>query len=165
MAQESSFDVVSKVDLQEIDNALQQSMKEVAQRFDFKGSKCEISLNRTDKKLELVADDEMKLRNLRDIFATKLAKRNVSIKALKYGAEEESLGGQRKQTAEIIIGIPQEKSKEIIKSVKELKLKVQATIQSDQIRVTAKSKDDLQTVIQFIKNLSLDISLQFTNFR
>jgi len=165
MAQEFSFDVVSKVDMQEVDNAVQQAMKEVHQRFDFKGSKSEVVFNRDEKKLYFMADDEMKLNNLRDIFATKLAKRSVSLKVLKYGAEEDALGGMRKQSAEIISGIPQDKAKEIVKKIKEAKLKVQAAIQGDQIRVSGKQKDDLQIVVNLLKEMPLDVPLQFTNYR
>lgn len=165
MAQDFSFDIVSKVDLQEVDNAVQQSMKEIHQRFDFKGSKSEIMFNREEKKLYFTADDEMKLTNLRDILATKLAKRGVSLKALKYGEQEDALGGMRKQSAEIILGIPQDKAKEIVKKIKETKLKVQAAIQGDQIRVSGRQKDDLQVVMNFLKEFPLDVPLQFTNYR
>ncbi|MBI4970965.1 MAG: YajQ family cyclic di-GMP-binding protein [Candidatus Omnitrophica bacterium] len=165
MPQDSSFDIVSKVDLQEVDNAVQQAMKEVLTRYDFKGSKCEITFNREEKKINMLADDEMKLRNLRDILATKLAKRSVSLKALKYGDEEEALGGAKRQSAEIVLGIPQDKAKEIVKKIKETKLKVQASIQGDQIRVSGKQKDDLQSVMHVIKDTPIDVPLQFVNYR
>lgn len=165
MPQDFSFDIVSKVDLQEVDNAIQQSMKEIGQRFDFKGSKSEITFNRDEKKINFLADDEMKLRNLRDILSTKLAKRSVPLKALKYGIEEEALGGAKRQSAEIILGIPQDKAKEIVKKIKETKLKVQASIQGDQIRISGKNKDDLQTIMHFLKETPLDVPLQFTNYR
>lgn len=160
-----SFDIVSKVDLQEVDNAVSQALKEIAQRYDFKGSKSEIRFEREEKKIHFLAEDEMKLRSLQDILATKLAKRGVSLKSLKYGPEEEALGGARRQTAEIILGIPQENAKEIVKKIKETKLKVQASIQGDQVRVAGRNKDDLQTVIQLLKDVPIDVPLQFTNYR
>lgn len=165
MGQDFSFDIVSQVDLQEVDNALNQAMKEVRTRFDFKGSRSEILFNRDEKKITLMADDDMKLKSLREILDGKLAKRSVPIKSLKYGTAEKALDGLIRQSAEIIQGIPQEKAKQIVKDIKDLKLKVQSSIQSDQVRVTGRNKDDLQTVIQFLKNSSLDIPVQFTNYR
>src|SRR3990167_9396105 len=154
MANDFSFDIVSQVDLQEIDNAINQTMKEVKTRFDFKGSKSEITFNRTEKKLLLLADDEMKLNNLTEMMQQKLAKRGVSMKCLKYGPSEKALDGMIRQNADIIQGIPQEKSKDIVRAIKDLKIKVQASIQGEQIRVSGKNKDDLQTVIQVVKNLN-----------
>ncbi len=165
MPQDSSFDIVSKVDLQEVDNAVQQAMKEVLTRFDFKGSKSEIVFNRDEKKINFLADDEMKLRNLRDILSTKLAKRGVSLKALKYGEEEAAFEGSKRQIAEVILGIPQDKAKDIVKRIKETKLRVQASIQGDQIRVSGKQKDDLQAVMQFLRDTPIDVPIQFTNYR
>ena len=165
MASENSFDIISEVDLQEIDNAVNQTMKEVKTRFDFKGSKSEITVNRAEKKLLFLADDDMKLKNLIEILQTKMSKRGVSIKSLKYGVEEKAFDGMVRQSAEIIQGIPQETSKEIVKTIKELKLKVQASIQAEQVRVSGKSKDDLQAVMQLVKNMNLNIPVQFTNYR
>ena len=165
MGQDSSFDIVSKVDLQEIDNAVQQAMKEVHTRYDFKDSKSQISLNRQEKKLVLFGDDDTKLKNLKDILATKLAKRSVSIKAVKYGNEEPAMEGGTRLEAEIVMGLPQEKAKDLVKVIKEMKLKVQPSIQGEQIRVSAKSKDDLQVVIQKLRNTPLDIPIQFENYR
>ena len=165
MPSDSSFDIVSQVDLQEIDNAINQSMKEVNTRFDFRGSKSEITWNREEKKINLLAGDDMKLKSLKEILQTKLSKRGISVKALKYGEAEKAMDGMVRQNAEIIQGIPQEKAKEIVKQIKDLKLKVQSSIQSDQIRVSAKNKDDLQTVIQFVKNSVTDLPVQFTNYR
>ncbi len=165
MASDFSFDVVSQVDFQEVDNALNQAMKEIKTRFDFKGSKSEIKFNQEDKKITFLADDDMKLKSVIEILEGKLAKRGVSVKSLKYGVAEKALDGMVRQTAEVIQGIPQDKAKEIVKSVKELKLKVQLSIQSDQIRVSGRVKDDLQTVISFLKNADLDLPLQFTNYR
>ncbi len=165
MASDFSFDVVSQVDLQEVDNALNQAMKEIKTRFDFKGSKSEIKFNREEKKIIFLADDDMKLKNVVEILEGKLAKRGVSVKSLKYGVAEKALDGMVRQSAEVIQGIPQDKAKEIVKSIKELKLKVQPSIQGDQIRISGRAKDDLQTVISFLKNANLDLPLQFTNYR
>ena len=165
MANDFSFDIVSQVDFQEIDNAVNQAMKEIKTRFDFKDSKSEIKLNREEKKIELLADDDLKLKNLVQILEGKLAKRGVPVKSLKYGVSEKALDGMLRQTAEIIQGIPQEKAKEIVRRIKDLKLKVQASIQGEQVRVSGRDKDDLQVVIQMLKNVNLDIPLQFTNYR
>lgn len=165
MADTSSFDIVSNVDFQEVDNAINQALKEIKTRFDFKGSKSDITFKKEDKKLSFLADDEMKLKNLHDILEGKLAKRGVSVKSLKYGVSEKALDGMVRQEAEIIQGIPQEKSKEIVKQIKELKLKVQASIQGDEIRVSGKSRDDLQFVIQTVKSKNADLPLQFVNYR
>jgi uncharacterized protein YajQ (UPF0234 family) len=165
MAQDSSFDIVSQVDLQEIDNAVNQSMKEIALRYDFKGSQSKMELDRTNKKIVILADDEMKLRALKDILHLRCAKRGVSIKSLKYGTEEKALGGSIRVEVEIIQGIPQDKAKEIVRLIKETKLKVQPSIQGDQVRVTGKNRDDLQTVIHLLKEAKLELSLQFTNYR
>jgi cyclic-di-GMP-binding protein len=165
MPSDSSFDIVSQVDLQEIDNAINQAMKEVSTRFDFRGTKNEITWNRDEKKMTFLAADDMKLKNLKEILQTKLSKRGISVKSLKFLDPEKALDGMVRQHTEIIQGIAQEKAKEIVKAIKELKLKVQASIQSDQIRVSGKSKDDLQTVMQFVKNSVHDLPLQFTNYR
>ncbi len=165
MADNSSFDIVSNVDFQEVDNALNQALKEIKMRFDFKGSKSDITFKKEDKKLSFLADDEMKLKNLHDILEGKLAKRGVSVKSLKYGESEKAMDGMVRQEVEIIQGIPQEKAKEIVKQIKELKLKVQSSIQGDEIRVSGKSRDDLQYVIQAVKTKNPDIPLQFVNYR
>ena len=165
MASDFSFDIVSQVDLQEVDNALNQAMKEIKTRFDFKGTKSEITFNREEKKIMFLGDDDLKLKKIVEILEGKLAKRGVSVKSLKYGTAEKALDGMVRQTAEVIQGIPQDKAKEIVKGIKELKLKVQASIQGDQVRVSARSKDDLQTVISFLRGANLDLPLQFTNYR
>lgn len=162
---DSSFDIVSKVDLQEVDNAVNQALKEIKTRFDFKGSKSNISFNKEEKKISLLADDEMKLQSLHDMLEGKLAKRGVSVKSVKYAEQEKALDGLVRQQAEIIQGIPQEKAKEITKQIKELKLKIQPSIQGDEIRVSGKNRDDLQYVIQVVKSNNPDLSLQFVNYR
>ena len=165
MADNSSFDIVSNVNFQEVDNAINQALKEIKTRFDFKGSKSNIVLKKEDKKISFLADNEMKLKNLHDILEGKLAKRGVSVKSLKYGVSEKALDGMIRQEAEVIQGIPQEKAKEIVKQIKELKLKVQASIQGDEIRISGKSRDDLQFVIQTVKTKNADLPLQFVNYR
>jgi uncharacterized protein YajQ (UPF0234 family) len=163
MAQEFSFDVVSKTDMQEVLNAVQQAQKELAQRFDFKGSKSEIDFK--DEELVLVSDDEVKLRSLIDIVESKLVKRKVSLKSLDYGKIEGASLGTVRQKVKIVQGIETDKAKAIVKSIKDAKVKVQASIQSDQVRVVGRSKDDLQKAIAVIKEQDFGIPLQFTNYR
>ncbi len=163
MANEFSFDVVSKTDMQEVANAVQQAQKELAQRFDFKGSKSSIELS--GEELVLVSDDEGKLVSVKDIVETKLVKRKVSLKALEYGKIEQAAGGTVRQRAKIVQGIETEKAKAIVKTIKDAKLKVQASIQSDQVRVVGRSKDDLQRAITLVKETDYGIPLQFTNYR
>ncbi len=165
MAQEYSFDIVSQVDLQEVDNAVNQALKEIATRYDFKGSQSKIEFDRANKKITLLADDDMKLRALKEILSMRCAKRNISVKSLKFGTEEKALGGAIRQEIEVIQGIPSDKAKEIVRIVKDTKLKVQAAIQNEQIRVSGKNKDDLQAVIHALKESKPDIALQFVNFR
>src|SRR5512135_748628 len=151
MADEHSFDVVSKVDLQEVLNAVQQATKEIGQRFDFKGSKSSIELNKDKHEITLVSDDEHKLKTVIDILQTKLVKRGVSLKALNFGKIEQAAGNTVRQIVTLQQGIPVEKSKEIVKVVKDTKMKVQGEIQKDQVRIKAKKIDDLQTIMQIIR--------------
>ena len=163
MAQDFSFDIVSKTEMQEVSNAVQQAQKELAQRFDFKGSKSSIEL--TAEEIVLVSDDEGKLRSVKDILESKLVKRGVSLKALDYAALEQAAGGTVRQKAKIVQGIEIEKAKAIVKAIKEAKLKVQASIQSEQVRVTGRAKDDLQKAMAVVKGKDYGIPLQFTNYR
>ncbi len=163
MAQEFSFDVVSKTDMQEVANAIQQAQKELAQRFDFKGSKSAIEL--TNDEIVLSSDDEGKLRSVKDIVESKLVKRKVSLKALDYGKVEPAVGGTVRQRAKIVQGIESEKAKAIVRTIKDAKLKVQASIQSDQVRIVGRSKDDLQKAIALVREQDFGIALQFTNYR
>lgn len=163
MAQEFSFDIVSKTDMQEVANAIQQAQKELAQRFDFKGSKSSIELSAEE--ITLVSDDEGKLRSVKDVVETKLVKRGVSLKALDYGKIEPAAGGTVRQKAKIVQGIESEKAKAIVKTIKDAKLKVQASIQSDQVRVTGRNKDDLQKAIALVKEKDFGLPIQFTNYR
>ena len=163
MAQQNSFDVVSQVDRAEITNAINQTLKEVGQRFDFKGSRASVALEKEE--LVLTAEDETKLRNMNDILQQKLVRRGVPLKALSYGAVEPAAGGTVRQRAQIQQGIPQEKAKEIVKLIKDSKAKVQASIQGDTVRVTGKDRDTLQQVIATLKARDFGIDMQFTNYR
>lgn len=165
MASENSFDIVSKIEMQEARNAVDQALKEVGQRFDFKGSKSEIKLEESANEIIISSDDEYKLTSLNDILQTKLIKRGISPKALTYGKVEHGLGGTAKQKISLQQGIPSDKAKEIIKAIKETKLKVQSQIQGDQVRVTGKNRDDLQAVIKLLRDKDFGIDMQFTNFR
>jgi cyclic-di-GMP-binding protein len=158
MADLFSFDVVSKVDMQEVKNAIDQALKEIGQRFDFKGTKTEVTLKEKEMELVIVSDDEYKLKSVADIVRGKLVKRNVSVRAFTFGAVEPSLGGLARQVAKIQSGLAMEKAKEIVKEIKE-------QIQADQVRVQSKSKDELQTAIAFLKQKDFGIDLQFTNYR
>lgn len=162
---EHSFDIVSKVDLQEVSNSVDQAMKEITQRFDFKGSKSSIELDKTKNELILISDDKYKLTNVVDILQSKLVKRKVPLKSLDYGKIEDAASGTVKQIVTLQQGIPTEKSKEIVKIIKNIKLKVQAEIQKDQLRVKAKNIDDLQSTMSALKEKDLGIHLEFVNYR
>ena len=162
VADQSSFDVVSEVNMQEMKNVVDQATKEIKQRFDFKDSKTELTLKEKEKELVVLSDDEYKLNAVIEIIKTKCVKRGVSLKAFEYGKIEEALGATVRQVIKIQSGISSEKAKEITKAVKESKIKVQAQIQGEQVRVISKSKDDLQTAIAFLKGKDFGIDLQFT---
>ena len=165
MASENSFDIVSKIEMQEIKNAIEQAMKEVAQRFDFKGSKSEIKLEEKNNEILVSSDDEYKLKSLIDILQSKLVKRGISLKALTYEKIESALGGTVKQNIKLQQGIPSEKAKEVVKVIKETRLKVQSQIQGDQVRVTGKNRDDLQAIIKLLRERDFGIDMQFENYR
>lgn len=158
-----SFDIVSKVDMQEADNAVNQTVKEIAQRYDFKGSKSQVTLE-TDT-VKLLADDDFRLKAIIDILQSKCIKRGISPKALQYGKAESASGGMVRQIITIQQGISKEKGKELNGIIKESKLKVQSQIQEDQVRVTGKNIDDLQEIIRLLKEKDLGIEMQFVNFR
>lgn len=161
---ESSFDVVSSVDLQEVKNAISQAMKEIVNRFDLKGTNSNIELQ--GEKLVLTSSDEYKLKAVRDVLEGRLVKRQVPLKAFTWGEiDSAALGGTARQSVELQNGIPSEKAREIVKILKGAKLKVQAAIQGDQVRVSGKNKDDLQTAIRILKETDLGIDMQFTNYR
>src|SRR5262245_56345754 len=163
MAAENSFDIVCKVDMQEVTNALDQARREIETRYDLKGTKNELTLEKTD--IVVTAAEEMKLKAVVDILQSRLHKRGVPLKALTYGKVEEAGGGRLRQRIGLQQGIPIEKAREIVRLVKDAKLKVQAAIQEDQVRVSGKNRDDLQKVIALVKDKDLGIALQFTNYR
>jgi cyclic-di-GMP-binding protein len=160
---DSSFDIVSSVDLQEVKNAIAQAMKEIQTRFDLKGTSSTIEL--TGEELTLASSDEFKLKAVRDVLEGRLVKRNVPLKALTFGEVEKALGGTARQKITLQKGIPTDKAREIVKLIKGSKLKVQAAIQGDQLRVSGKNRDDLQGVIRLLKGTDLGIDMQFTNYR
>jgi uncharacterized protein YajQ (UPF0234 family) len=163
MAKDCSFDIVSDVDMQEMDNSVNQTVKEIKQRYDFKNSKAAIVLEANS--LKISAEDEYKLTAMIDILRTKMVKRSVPLKCLLLGKVENASGGTVKQNIEIQKGISKEKGKEVVNAIKSLKLKVQAQIMDDQVRVTGAKKDDLQVVIQNLKEKDFGIELQFVNMR
>ncbi len=160
---ESSFDVVSSVDLQEVKNAISQAMKEITTRFDLKGTNSDVAL--AGEEIVVSSSDEFKLKAVRDVLEERLVKRSVPLKALTYGSIEKALGGTTRQKVALQKGIPSEKAREIVKLIKGTKLKVQASIQGDQVRVSGKNRDDLQAVIRTLKATDLGIDMQFTNYR
>jgi len=163
MAKENSFDIVSKIDYAEVTNAINQTTKEVGQRFDFKGSKATVALE--DKDLVLTAEDETKLRNMNDVFQSKLVKRNIPLKGLTYEKIEAAAGGTVRQKVTIQQGIPIDKAKEIVKFIKEAKIKVQAAIQGETVRISGKDRDVLQETIAALKKQDFGIDMQFDNYR
>jgi len=160
---ESSFDVVSTVDMQEMKNAIGQAMKEITTRFDLKGTGSNIELQA--EQVVLTSNDEFKLKAVRDVLEGRLVKRGVPLKALTFGPMEKALGGTTRQAITMQKGIPSEKAREIVKMIKGSKLKVQAAIQGDQVRISGKNKDDLQSVMRMLKDTDLGIDMQFTNYR
>jgi uncharacterized protein YajQ (UPF0234 family) len=163
MAKDSSFDIASKIDLQEVDNALHQTQKEIDQRFDFKGAN--VNLRREGNSIVLQAEDEFKLRSVIEVLEAKLVKRKVPLKGLSYGKVEPAASSTVRQQASIQQGIPIEKAREIVKRIKGMGLKVQVQIMEDQVRVSGRSKDDLQTVIGELRKTDLGIDMQITNYR
>lgn len=166
MADTYSFDVVSEVDLQEVDNAVNQAMKEISQRYDFKGSISKVTLNKTTKELEIVSDDENRLNAVVDVLKGKFIKRNISPKAMDFQKVDPAFSGTVNQKVKIISGMPMEACKDIVKRIKDSKLKVQVSIVDEKVRVAGKSKDDLQAVMQMLRQASdIKIALQFNNYR
>lgn len=163
MPTDPSFDIVSRIDQQELDNALNQARKEIENRFDFKHSKTSIEAN--DKAITIISDDELKMRNVVDILQGKAIKRGLDIKAFDFGTVEPAAGGTVRQVLTLRSGIPKDKSKPLMEKIKALKLKVSAQYQDEQIRVTGKNRDDLQTVIAAMKELDYELPLQFVNYR
>jgi cyclic-di-GMP-binding protein len=165
MADTNSFDIVSEVNLQEVDNAVNQARKEIAQRYDFKGSRSSIELNQKDKQLVVISDDDFRLKSVIDILQNKLIKRGVPVKALDYGTVEPAAGSTVRQIIKLRVGIDKENAKLIVKMIKDTKLKVQSQIMDDQVRVSGKNKDDLQSVMKMLRGAELSFAMQFTNYR
>ena len=163
MAAENSFDIACKVDMQEVTNALDQARREIETRYDLKGTKNEVKLEKTD--ITLTSPDEMKLKAVVDILQSKLHRRGVPLKALDYGPVEPAAGGTLRQKIAIQQGIPIEKAREIVRLIKDSKVRVQAAIQENQVRVSGKNRDDLQKIIALVKEHEFGIALQFTNYR
>ena len=166
MAQQSSFDVTTGVDMQEVDNAVNQAQKEIAQRYDFKGSKAAIEFNRTESSLMLVADDDFKMRALFDVLQTKLIKRNVPVKNLDIGETKDAGGDTVRKEIKLKTALDSDTAKKVAAAIKEAKLKkVQASIQGDQVRVQSPSKDDLQEAMQLLRGKDFGVELKFGNYR
>ena len=163
MAAENSFDIVCKVDMQEVTNALDQARREIDTRYDLKGSKNEVKLEKTD--ITVTVADDMKLKAVIDILQSKLHKRGIPLKALDYGKVEEVAGGALRQKIAVQQGIPIEKAREIVRMIKDSKLKVQASIQEDKVRVAGKNRDDLQKVISMVREKDFGIAVAFDNYR
>lgn len=163
MAKDASFDIVSEVTIEEVRNAIQQTIKELTNRFDFKDSTIDIKFD--NNKMTIVSDDDFKIEQIKDVLFSKLNKRNVTIKNIHFSESEHALGGKARQTAELINGIDRENAKKITTEIKNSKIKVKTQIQEDQIRVTGKNRDDLQAVIALLRKMELPIELQFTNYR
>ena len=163
MAAENSFDIACKIDMQEVTNGLDQARREIATRYDLKGSKCEITLENSD--ITVLAPDDMKVKALVDILQSRLHKRGVPLKALTYGDVEQASGGALRQKISLQQGIPIERAREIVRMIKDSKVRVQVAIQEDQVRVSGKNRDDLQKIITMLRDKDLGIALQFTNYR
>ncbi len=165
MADTNSFDIVSKVDMQEVDNALNQARKEIVQRYDFKGSKSSIELRQKELEIVLISDDDFKIKAVVDILQNKFVKRSVPLKALTYGGIEQAAGGSVRQVIKLQNGIDKENAKLLTKMIKDSKIRVQAQIMDDQVRVSGKNKDDLQAVMALLRRADLKFAVQFTNYR
>ena len=165
MAQQNTFDIVSKVDMAEVKNAVNQAMKEIQQRYDFKGTNSSIELDEKDNKLTLATASEFTLKSLTDVLQQKLIKRNVSLKALSYGKVEPAARDSVRQVVTLQQGIPIEKAREIVKFIKDTKVKVQASINGDFVRVAGKDRDTLQETIAALKQKDFGIDMQYTNYR
>lgn len=165
MAQDNSFDIVSKIEMQEVRNAMDQALKEIRQRFDLKDSHSEITLVDNDAAIQLASANEYKLEAVKEILGQKLVKRGVSLKNLTYGKVEPAAGSSVRQKITLQQGIPTEKAKEIVRLVKDSKKKVQASIQGDTVRISGKDRDDLQGIIAVLRGKDLGVDLQFTNYR
>lgn len=165
MAENYSFDIVSEIDWQEIDNAVNQARKEIQQRYDFKGSKSTIDYSQKDKTMTILADDDYKLKAVVDILQNKFVKRGIPLKALNYKTPEQASGTMMRQVIDVLQGISKDNAKLIVKLIKDAKIKVQAAIQDEQVRVSGRDKDNLQEAIALVKGAELDFAVQFVNYR
>jgi uncharacterized protein YajQ (UPF0234 family) len=165
MAQQNSFDIVSDINLQEVDNALNQARKEIIQRYDFKDSKTVLDFNQKEKQITLHSIDEFHLKSTVDIVQSKLVKRGVSLKALRYGNMEPAANATMRQVITLLIGINKDDARLVVKMIKDSKIRVQAQIMEDQVRVSGKDKDDLQAIMQMLREADLKFPVQFTNYR
>lgn len=165
MADNYSFDIVSEIDWQEIDNAVNQARKEILQRYDFKGSKSTIEYSQKDKSITIMGDDDYKAKAVIDMLQNKFVKRNIPLKSMKYKPQEQASGGMIRQDIEVMQGISKDNAKLIVKIIKDSKIKVQAAIQDEQVRVSGRDKDLLQEAIALVKGAELDFAVQFTNYR
>lgn len=165
MADNYTFDIVSEIDWQEVDNAINQTRKEILSRYDFKGSKSTIEYSQKDKTITILADDDYKSKAIVDMMQNKFVKRSIPLKSLKYKPQEEAGGNMVRQVVEVLQGISKDNAKLIVKIIKDSKIKVQAAIQDEQVRVSSRDKDLLQQTIQLVKNADLDFAVQFTNYR
>lgn len=165
MAQQNSFDIVSEVNMQEVDNALNQARKEVATRYDFKDSKTTIDFAEKEKEITISTDNDFRLKAVIDILQNKLIKRGIAIKTLKYGTVEPAAGATVRQKITLLVGIDKENAKKLVQIIKETKIKVQAQINEDQVRVTGKDRDDLQLIIAKLRGIDFPLPLQFNNYR
>lgn len=160
-----SFDIVNRVDLQEVDNAVNNTRKEIASRYDFRGSKTEVNFDRKEKTLSIVTEDDMKMEAVREMFLTRASKRGLDLKSFKFEEPLPTAHGHRKRNVKIIEGIEQDIAKSIVKHIKDTKLKVQASIQGAEVRVSGKQRDDLQTAMSLVREMSLTVPVQFVNFK
>ncbi len=165
MAGEKSFDIVSKVDLAEVENAINQAMKEIYNRYDFKGTKTKIELDKEKNEIRILSDDDFRLKSVVDVLETKFVKRKIPIKALEYSSVEPAAGGAVRQSITLQQGIPVDKAKEIVKFLKTTKMKLQGEIQKDQVRIKGKKLDDLQKFMSMLKEKDLGIHMEFVNYR
>jgi|SRR4030095_2370444 len=165
MADNYSFDIVSEINWQEIDNAINQARKEILQRYDFKGSKSSIEYSQKDKTITIMGDDDYKAKAVIDMLQNKFVKRGIPLKAMKYKAPEQASGGMIRQDIDVMQGISKDNAKLIVKIIKDSKIKVQAAIQDEQVRVSSRDKDALQEAIAKVKGAELDFAVQFVNYR
>ncbi|HOV78694.1 MAG TPA: YajQ family cyclic di-GMP-binding protein [Bacillota bacterium] len=163
MSKESSFDIVSRIDLQEVKNSVDQALRELRTRFDFKGSRSEIMFD--GQQITLIGDDEFKLKNVIDILESKMVKRSINLKSLRYGKIEPAAKDTVRQRIDLVQGLDRDTARIIVRLVKESKLRVQAAVQENQIRVSGKNRNDLQDIIKIIKEYDFNIPLQFVNYR